>query len=99
MTKTFTMDDKMGDAEIDIKPYVECLKMGLENMPERSIVKKVHPSRENYLADESQCIWTKGKIVQDMVLRLRNVECSEILLQIEWINLHGLLPLQLLSYH
>ncbi|GFY96387.1 calcium-dependent lipid-binding (CaLB domain) family protein [Actinidia rufa] len=29
---TFTEDDKMGDATIDMKPYIECLRMGLENL-------------------------------------------------------------------
>lgn len=86
---TFTVDDKMGDAEIDIKPYVECLQMGLENMPEGCIVKRIQPTRENCLSDESHCVWTNGKIVQDMILRLRNVECGEVVVQIEWINLPG----------
>ncbi|KAF2305535.1 hypothetical protein GH714_006290 [Hevea brasiliensis] len=37
---TFTEDDKMGDAEIDIKPYIEILKMGLQNLPNGCVVKK-----------------------------------------------------------
>ncbi|PON62732.1 C2 domain containing protein [Parasponia andersonii] len=86
---TFTVDDKMGDAQIDIKPYVECLRMGLKNLPDGCVIKRVQPSRENCLADESPCVWDKGKIVQDMCLRLRNVECGEIIVQIEWINLPG----------
>ncbi|XP_024020929.1 protein C2-DOMAIN ABA-RELATED 7 [Morus notabilis] len=86
---TLTSDDKMGDAEIDIKPYIECLKMGLENRPDGSVVKRIQPSHENCLSDESSCVWTNGKIVQDMCLRLRNVECGKIVVQIEWINFPG----------
>lgn len=86
---TFTLDDKMGDAEIDIKPYVECLKMGLENLPTGTVISRVQPSRTNCLADESCCVWDNGKIRQDMLLRLRNVECGEVEVQIEWINIPG----------
>lgn len=84
---TLTFDDKMGDAEIDIKPYIECLKVGLENLQDGSLVKRIHPSRENCLAEESSCVWNNGKLVQDMCLRLRNVESGEVVVQIEWINL------------
>ena len=86
---TLTVDDKMGDADIDIKPYVECLKMGLDALPKGCAVKKVQPNRTNCLSSESCCVWENGKIVQDMILKLKNVECGEIVLQIEWINLPG----------
>ncbi|XP_062110159.1 protein C2-DOMAIN ABA-RELATED 7 isoform X2 [Humulus lupulus] len=86
---TFTVDDKMGDADIDLKPYIECLKMGLKNLPEGCVVKRVQPTKQNCLSDESPCVWHDGKIVQDMSLRLRNVECGEVFVQIEWINLPG----------
>ncbi|BFG17237.1 protein C2-DOMAIN ABA-RELATED 7 [Prunus yedoensis var. nudiflora] len=86
---TLTVDDKMGDADIDIKPYVECLKMGLDVLPKGCAVKKVQPNRTNCLSSESCCVWENGKIVQDMILKLRNVECGEIVLQIEWIHLPG----------
>lgn len=86
---TFTVDDKMGDAEIDIKPYVECLRMGSEKLPNGSVVNKVQPSGTNCLAEESSCVWNNGKIVQDMRLRLRNVECGEVEVQLEWINFDG----------
>lgn len=86
---TFTVDDKMGEAEIDIKPYVECLNMGLKNLPEGCVVKRVQPSKENCLSDESPCVWNNGKLVQDMSLRLKNVECGEVFIQIELINPPG----------
>lgn len=88
---TITGDDLMGDAEIDIKPYVECLKLAadLDKLPNGCAVKKVQPNRSNCLSNESCCTWDDGKIVQDMILKLRNVECGEIVLQIEWIDLPG----------
>lgn len=79
----------MGDAEIDIGPYIECLRMGLQSLPDGCVVRRLYPSRTNCLADESQCVWQKGKIVQNMILRLKNAECGEVAVQLEWINVPG----------
>ncbi|CAK9179142.1 unnamed protein product [Ilex paraguariensis] len=86
---TFTMDDKMGDAEFDIKPFVEAVKMRLHDLPNETIITKIRPSRENCLAEESNIIWTNGKVVQNMVLRLQNVERGEVELQLQWIDVPG----------
>lgn len=83
---TFTFDDKMGDAEFEIGTYVKVVQMGLEGLPDGTIIAKVQPTRQNCLAEESCIIWSKGKVVQNMVLRLRNVECGEVELQLQWIN-------------
>jgi hypothetical protein len=86
---TFTDDDKMGDAEIDIKLYLECMKRELQNLPTGTIVDRVQPNSENCLGNESCLIWNNGKMVQDMSLKLRNVEHGEVEVQIEWIGLPG----------
>ncbi|GKV23697.1 hypothetical protein SLEP1_g33399 [Rubroshorea leprosula] len=86
---TFSKDDKMGDAEIDIKTYIEALKMHLEELPGGTIISKVQPSRNNCLAEESCIFWSEGRVVQDLVLRLRNVECGEVEIQLQWIDLPG----------
>lgn len=86
---TFSMDDKMGDAQFDIKPFLEALKMNLVGLPDGTVITKVQPSRSNCLAEESAVIWKDSRIVQDMVLRLRNVECGEVELQLQWIDLPG----------
>ncbi|KAL3654495.1 Protein C2-DOMAIN ABA-RELATED 7 [Castilleja foliolosa] len=86
---TFTVDDNMGKANIDIKPLIECLKMGLECLPDGTKVDRVHPTRDNCIADESCIVWNKGKMVQDMILRLKDVECGEVEVQIEWIDIPG----------
>ncbi|KAL9274322.1 C2-DOMAIN ABA-RELATED 10-like protein [Drosera capensis] len=50
----FSGDDEMGDADIDIKPYLECLSMGIEDLPIGMAVRKVQPDGKNCLADESK---------------------------------------------
>ncbi|KAK9705280.1 hypothetical protein RND81_07G044600 [Saponaria officinalis] len=87
---TFTDHDKMGDATIDIKPYIECLQMGLGELPIGTAVKKIQPNDDNCLADESQVIWVgRGKMIQDMILKLQNVETGKIQIQLEWLDLPG----------
>lgn len=86
---TLTGDDKMGDAEIDIRPYVDCVRMGLENLPTGTVITRVQPCRTNCLSDESCCVWDNGKILQNMFLRLRNVERGEVEVQIEWVDVPG----------
>lgn len=86
---TFSMDDKMGDAEFFIGPFIEAVKMRLSGLPNNTIVTKVLPSRQNSLAEESHIVWKDGKVVQNMVLRLRNVETGEVELQLHWIDIPG----------
>ncbi|KAL2551896.1 Calcium-dependent lipid-binding (CaLB domain) family protein [Forsythia ovata] len=86
---TFSLDDKMGDAEFEIKTFVEAAKRLLQNIPSGSIIAKMKPTRENCIAEESCIIWEDGKVIQRMFLRLRNVECGEIELQLQWIDIQG----------
>lgn len=86
---TFTVDDKMGDADIDIKPYLAAIQMGLSNLPNGCAIKRIQPGKNNCLADESSVVWNNGKITQDMRLKLRNVECGEVGIQLEWIEVPG----------
>ena len=86
---TFSLDDKMGEAEFEIGSFLEALKMHLEGLPSGTIITRVQPNRQNCLAEESCIIWTEGKVVQNMVLRLRNVECGEVELQLRWIDIPG----------
>lgn len=86
---TFSKDDKMGDAEFDIKTYIESLKMNLGELPNGTIISKLVPGRNNCLAEESAVYWKDGKVVQDLFLRLRNVECGEVEIQLQWIDLPG----------
>ncbi|GAV85778.1 C2 domain-containing protein [Cephalotus follicularis] len=86
---TFSKDDKMGDAEFDIRTYIEALRMNLADLPSGTIISRVQPSRNNCLSEESCILWSEGKVVQDLCLRLRNVECGEVEIQLQWIDLPG----------
>ncbi|XP_008809823.1 GTPase activating protein 1-like [Phoenix dactylifera] len=86
---TFSFDDPMGDAEFDIQPFLEAVRMDPEGVPNGTIITKVRPNRQNCLAEESLIYWSDGKVIQDLVLRLRNVECGEVELQLQWISIPG----------
>jgi len=84
---TFSRDDPMGDAEIDVAPLMEVVNMNPEEIKNGAIIRSVRPSTKNCLADESHVCWRNGKFVQDMILRLKNVESGEIQLQLQWVNI------------
>ncbi|KAI3735548.1 hypothetical protein L6452_15051 [Arctium lappa] len=83
-------DDRMGDAEFDIKSFVEALKMPrLDRHPNGTVLKRIQPSRTNCLAEESCIIWKDKQVVQELCLRLRNVETGEVEVELRWINPPG----------
>ncbi|KAE9600216.1 putative C2 domain-containing protein [Lupinus albus] len=86
---TFSKDDKMGDAEFEISPFIEALRTNLTGLPSGTVISRIQPSKENCLADESCITYTSGKVIQDMILRLQNVECGEVEIQLHWIDLPG----------
>ncbi|XP_073281017.1 protein C2-DOMAIN ABA-RELATED 4-like [Primulina huaijiensis] len=86
---TFSFDDKMGDAELSIKAFVEAIRMRLESVPCGTIITTIKPNRENCLVEESSVIWENGRVIQHMFLRLRNVESGEIELKLNWIDITG----------
>jgi hypothetical protein len=86
---TFSLDDKMGDAEFEISPFLEALRMRHEGLPSGTVIRRIQPNRENCLAEESSIVWTEGKLVQNLFLRLRNVESGEVELQLQWIEIPG----------
>lgn len=79
----------MGDAELDIKPFLEALRMRLDDLPNETIIATLKPTRTNCIAEESYIKWTNGKVIQNMVLRLRNAVSGEIEIQLGWINVPG----------
>ncbi|KAG0449377.1 hypothetical protein HPP92_027417 [Vanilla planifolia] len=84
---TFSFDDPMGNAEFSIQKFFEAVKINFEDIPDGSVIAKLLPSRQNCLAEESAIRLANGKVCQDMFLRLKNVECGEIELQLQWINI------------
>nr|VDD12211.1 unnamed protein product [Brassica oleracea] len=88
----FSADDKMGEAQFSIAPYLEAIKLHhkLEGgLPNGAIIMKVQPTRQNCLSEESHILLNQGKLVQNMFLRLQHVECGEVELQLEWIDVTG----------
>ncbi|XP_020092745.1 protein C2-DOMAIN ABA-RELATED 5-like isoform X1 [Ananas comosus] len=86
---TFSKDDDMGDADLDVQPFVQVAKMDLADIPSGTVVRTVRPCKQNCLADESHIVWKNGRLVQDTILRLRNVESGEVQLQLQWVNIPG----------
>ncbi|XP_068336777.1 protein C2-DOMAIN ABA-RELATED 4-like [Pyrus communis] len=86
---TFSLDDKMGDAEFEIGPFVQALRVGLQGVPSGTIISRFQPSRQNCLAEESCIAYTDGQVIQNMCIRLRNVESGELELQLQWIDVPG----------
>ncbi|CAA7402101.1 unnamed protein product [Spirodela intermedia] len=82
---TFTPDDPMGNAVIDIQPLVEAGRADLGTL-DNDIIRIVSPNSINCLVDESKIYIYNGKVVQDMILRLKDVECGEVELRLEWVN-------------
>lgn len=76
----------MGNAELDIRPLLDVFEMKLEGIPDDTIISTIKPSSQNYLVEESHIRWQGEKVVQNVILRLRNVECGEIELQLTWIK-------------
>ncbi|KAH1131257.1 hypothetical protein J1N35_002635 [Gossypium stocksii] len=89
---TFSKDDKMGDSEFEVRSFIEALKTytNLEEIPSGTVISRLKPSTDNCLVDESAIyVNDEGKIVQDLFLRLRNVECGEVEIQLQWIHYLG----------
>ncbi|CAN4090552.1 unnamed protein product [Withania somnifera] len=87
---TFSRDDKMGDAELDIVPFIDAVRMTrAKNLPNGIIISRIIPSRQNCYSEESCIVYENGKVVQNAFLRLRNVECGEIELRLQWIDIPG----------
>ncbi|KAI3519342.1 hypothetical protein L1887_08372 [Cichorium endivia] len=85
----FSPDDKMGDAEFDFKPFLESVRMRLDrHLPYNTIIRSVKQTRTNCLAEKSYITWRNGRVVQNMVLRLRNVERGEIEIKLSWIDVN-----------
>ncbi|MFS8010673.1 hypothetical protein Hanom_Chr14g01299821 [Helianthus anomalus] len=85
----FSRDDEMGDAELDIKPLIEVLRLRLDDLPNETIIATIKPTRINCLAEESNITWSKGEVIENMVLRLRNSVSGEVEVQLGWINVPG----------
>ncbi|KAL8235911.1 hypothetical protein R6Q59_016992 [Mikania micrantha] len=82
---TFSADDIMGDAEIDIQPMMtSAMAYGDASMFGDMQIGKWLKSHDNALLEDSIVNIVDGKIKQEVSLQLQNVESGIIYLEVEW---------------
>lgn len=85
---TFSADDIMGEAEIDIQPLLtSAMAYGDPGMFGDMQIGKWLKSHDNALIDDSIINIVDGKVKQEMQLKLQNVESGELELELEWVPL------------
>ncbi|XP_043688107.1 protein C2-DOMAIN ABA-RELATED 11 [Telopea speciosissima] len=85
----FKADDKMGRAHLTIQPIASAarLRRVLRVSDGETMIRKVVPASDNCLVRESSVNCVDGEIVQDVWLRLCEVESGEIELKVKWVDL------------
>ncbi|XP_073061244.1 ADP-ribosylation factor GTPase-activating protein AGD12-like [Primulina eburnea] len=85
---TFSADDIMGEAEIDIQPMItSATAFGDAGMFGNMQIGKWLKSHDNALQEDSIVNIVDGKVKQAVSLKLQNVESGELELELEWISL------------
>lgn len=84
----FSADDIMGEAEIDLQPLItSAMAFGDAGMFDDMQIGKWLKSNDNALVEDSIVNIIDGKVKQDMLIKLQNVECGELNLELEWLSL------------
>ncbi|XP_044983413.1 protein C2-DOMAIN ABA-RELATED 8-like [Hordeum vulgare subsp. vulgare] len=83
---TFTADDSMGVAEFSVTDIYDAAKLDLKHASDGTRIKTIYPVGTNYLGGESHVSWTNGKVVQDLILKLKDVDSGSVVLQLEWVH-------------
>ncbi|KAI5671098.1 hypothetical protein M9H77_11462 [Catharanthus roseus] len=85
---TFSADDIMGEAEIDIQPMItSAMAFGDAGMFQNMQIGKWLKSHDNALIEDSTVNIIDGKVKQAVSLKLQNVESGELDIELEWIPL------------
>ncbi|KAK9085836.1 hypothetical protein Sjap_026247 [Stephania japonica] len=85
---TFSADDIMGEAEIDIQPLITAaMALGDAGLFGNIQIGKWLKSNDNALMEDSTVHIVDGKVKQEMALKLQNVESGEVYLELEWMPL------------
>lgn len=85
---TFSADDIMGEAEIDIQPIItSAMAFGDAGMFGNMQIGKWLKSHDNALIEDSTVNIVDGKVKQELSLKLQNVESGELELELEWMPL------------
>lgn len=81
-------DDKMGHAHISLQPIISATKYirALHLTSGEHKLRKMAPDIDNCLLDDSFVTYSNGEIVQDVLLRLCDVESGELFLTLKWVE-------------
>ncbi|KDP34932.1 hypothetical protein JCGZ_09220 [Jatropha curcas] len=86
---TFSADDIMGEAELDIQPLItSAMAFGDPEMFGNMQIGKWLKSHDNALIDDSTINIVDGTVKQAVSLKLQNVESGELELELEWLPLN-----------
>ncbi|PNX75673.1 ADP-ribosylation factor GTPase-activating protein agd12-like [Trifolium pratense] len=81
----FSADDIMGEADIDLQPLItSAMAFGGAGMYDDMKIGKWLKSNDNALIEDSIVNIIDGKVRQEIGIKLQNVECGEIYLELEW---------------
>ncbi|KAK8956610.1 putative ADP-ribosylation factor GTPase-activating protein AGD11 [Platanthera zijinensis] len=82
--ETFSTDDRMGEAEIDIQPLVLAAKAyDNSSIFEPIQLEKWLATEDNALAKDSIITLVDGRVKQDITLKLQNVESGQLEVELE----------------
>lgn len=85
---TFSADDIMGEADIDMQPMINsAMAFGDAKKFSDMQIGKWLKSYDNALIEDSPVNIVAGKVRQELWLRLQNVESGEVELELEWLPL------------
>ncbi|CAN1227827.1 ADP-ribosylation factor GTPase-activating protein AGD12 [Linum grandiflorum] len=85
---TFSADDIMGEADIDLHPLINsAVAYGDPEMFGNMQIGKWLKSDDNALIEDSTINIVDGKVKQQVFLKLQNVESGELELELEWLSL------------
>jgi len=84
----FSADDHMGDVEVDIHPLLTVAKAyESSSFSESTQLGKCLASEDNTLVRDSLISLVDGRILQEISLKLKNVECGELDIELECVPL------------
>jgi stromal membrane-associated protein len=86
---TWSSDDIMGEAEVDLLPMVSAARMheGVDSDGEKIQIGRWLACSDNALTSDSSIWLSEGRVTQEMSLKLQNVERGELDLILEWVPL------------
>ena len=86
---TFTTDDYMGEAEIDIQPLVTAaIAFEKSSVDETTQLGKWIASKDNTLVNDGVINLIDGRVRQQIALRLQNVERGVLEIELECVPLN-----------